>query len=319
MNKKLDLLMKPIENKESKPTGEDKKVGMDFSYFQENKVVLPIHGSNETIEPEEIKKKTTRKRSTSSINKANKDGLDDSIAYNEPYSKKYEETTNLLKTAIVQLDNNLMDMQTDIQQVRSSRTLKRKFDYLSMIQGNMGQFINTKVTALREINNTITKCNELELRRIKDLRLAENEKNDDKTIMDMYNAFISTPTSTGYQLGPSLQDITTSAPNIMPANMSGPDAGYQNYLNNLTPSQVLMMYEDDPDVQQVVMYDESTGARWFEIMNLRTNEVIKGADKHDQMFMEDTDLDLNNGIARNINLGESFPIIRVGKSIVNTY
>lgn len=319
MNKKLDLLMKPIENKESKSTGEDKKVGMDFSYFQENKVVLPIHGSNETIEPEEIKKKTTRKRSTSSINKANKDGLDDSIAYNEPYSKKYEETTNLLKTAIVQLDNNLMDMQTDIQQVRSSRTLKRKFDYLSMIQGNMGQFINTKVTALREINNTITKCNELELRRIKDLRLAENEKNDDKTIMDMYNAFISTPTSTGYQLGPSLQDITTSAPNIMPANMSGPDAGYQNYLNNLTPSQVLMMYEDDPDVQQVVMYDESTGARWFEIMNLRTNEVIKGADKHDQMFMEDTDLDLNNGIARNINLGESFPIIRVGKSIVNTY
>lgn len=300
----------------------EKKLGMDFSYFQENKVVLPTH-DDIPIEPEDVKKKTTRKRKTNgTINTDGSKANDlDATQSNEPYSKYYEETTAMLKGAIAQLDAGLMDLQTDIQQIRASRTLKRKYDYLSMMQGNMGQFINTKVSALREINNTITKCNDLELRRMKELKLSENAKDDDKTIMDMYNAFISMPTSTGMQLGPSLQNITTSAQSINTSliGSSSIDAGYNNYINNMSPSQVLMMYENDPDVQQVVMYDESTGARWFEIMNMRTGEVIANADKHGTIIMEDTDLDLANNIARNINIGESYPIVRVGKSVIDTY
>ena len=130
------------------------------------------------------------------------------------------------------------------------------------------------------------------------------------------------PTSTGMMpLGPSLQNISTSgAPGVnIVTNRGGADAGFDDYMSRMSPAQKLMMYEDDPDVKQVVMYDESSGSKWFEIMNVRTGEVIEGVNKHDMMFMEDTQLDLDNNIARNINIGESYPIIRVGKSVMNNY
>lgn len=294
----------------------DNKVSLDFSYFSNNEVTIPNHQIDSDTTDDT--KKKTRKRKTSS--KINTDGTKnddlDMLQTNEPYSKKYEETTEALKGAIVQLDMGLADMQNDIQQIRSSRTLKRKYDYLSMMQGNMGQFINNKISALREINNSITRCNDFELKRMKELKLSENAKDDDKTIMDMYNAFVSMPVSSGVQLGPAVQDISTIGRGV---NTSGIDDGFNSYMQNLSPAETLMMYENDPDVQQVVMYDEATGAKWFEIMNMRTGEIIKNADKHGNIIMEDTVLDLNNNIAKNINIGESYPIVRVGKSVVDTY
>lgn len=308
----------PVENKNT-----ENKVGMDFSYFLDNDVTLPMHIDDTSSTADEVKKKTTKKRKTST-RKINTDGTEKEelsmLHSNEPYSKKYEETTEALKAAIVQLDMGLNDMQTDIQQIRSSRTLKRKYDYLSMMQGNMGQFINNKISALREINNSITRCNDFELKRMKELKLTENAKDDDKAIMDMYNAFVSMPVSSGVQLGPPVQDISKMGRSINTSTgPNGSDPGFANYMSNMSPSEILMMYENDPDVQQVVMYDETTGAKWFEVMNTRTGEVIKNADKHGSIIMDDTVLDLNNNIAKNINIGESYPIVRVGKSVMDTY
>ena len=303
---------------EKEPPKKKDGMSLDFSYFENNEVTIPNHTVDPLDVKEEPKKKARKRKSTSKINTdgTGNDELD-ILQTNEPYSTKYEETTQALKGAIVQLDMGIADMQNDIQMIRSSRTLKRKYDYLSMMQGNMGQFINNKISALREINNTITKCNDFEFKRMKELKLAENSKDDDKAIMDMYNAFVSMPVSSGMQLGPAVNDI--SRVGTAPINTSGVDDGFNSYLQNMSPAEVLMMYENDPDVQQVVMYDESTGAKWFEVMNMRTGEVIKNADKHGSIIMEDTVLDLNNNIAKNINIGESYPIVRVGKSVIDTY
>lgn len=264
-----------------------------------------------------------KKKRTYTKRKINTDTGESSSNSNDvPYESKYEENTAMLKTAAMQADLALADLQNDIKQIRSSRTLKKKYDYLAMMQGTVGQFINTKITAVRELNNTITKCNELELRRARDLKMAEQQnQNDDKAIMDMYNAFIHTPVSSGMTLGGvSMQDLTTQNNiNINTSTGMDDESGFDNYMNTLNPAQKLMMYENDPDVKQVVMYDEGSGSRWFEIMNTRTGEVIQGADKHDMMFMEDTVLDLNNDIAKNLNLGETYPIVRVGNSVVNIY
>ena len=305
------ILVTPI-NKE--PVIDELEVNLDFGALEEG-IPLPIPG-----QPSEPVVEKEKKRKSSNNRRINTDtGNNDSSIETEPYADKYIETNAKLKEAITQIDINLNALQKDINQIRSSRTLKRKYDYISMLQGAMGQFIGTKVTAIRELNNTITKCNELELRRAKDLKTAEANQNDDKALMDMYNAFIHTPVSAGMTLGSNMQDISTNALPIINTAVGDDDIGYQNYMNNLNPSQKLMMYENDPDVQQVVMYDESTGAKWFEIMNVRTNQIIPGVDKHDMMFMEDTVLDLNNGIAKNLNLGETYPIITVGNSVINTY
>lgn len=316
MQKDLITLMVPIEKEKSEKSDTSGSINLNFGSLVNDGSVLPTIDESTQEEPKRKKKNNTRRK----INTDTGEESSSTFSETEPYTKQYVETTAKLKEAIAQVDMSLGELQSDVNLIRSSRTLKKKYDYIAMMQGTMGQFINTKVTALREINNTITKCNELELRRAKDLKMAESQQNDDKTIMDMYNAFIHTPVSTGMSLGPNMQDVSM---NNIPINTSyGNDAdeiGYQNYLNNLNPAQKLMMYENDPDVKQVVMYDESTGARWFEIMNMRTNEIIQGADKHDMMFMEDTVLDLNNDIAKNLNMGETYPIVRVGNSVVNNY
>lgn len=308
----LVRLIVPIEKQEQSDMS---AANLNFGTLVNNGDILPTVTQSAPEETNKRKKTTTRRKINTDTGER-----DSEFSENEPYAKQYAETTGKLKEAIAQVDMSLNELQSDVNQIRSSRTLKKKYDYLAMMEGTMGQFINTKVTALREINNTITKCNELELRRAKDLKMAETQQNDDKTIMDMYNAFIHTPVSSGMTLGANMQDIST---NNIPINTSyggdAEDVGYQNYMNNLNPAQKLMMYENDPDVKQVVMYDEASGARWFEIMNTRTNEIIPGADKHDMMFMEDTILDLNNDIAKNLNLGETYPIVRVGNSVVNNY
>lgn len=294
MNKKLDLKDTAISDSE----------GMTIAEVQEKASKKKRGGSTAGVIP----------------SKKNESSNDPD---NEPYSKKYEETTGMLRGAIMQVDATLAELQGDVRQIRASKTLKRKYDYLSMMQGTMGQFINTKVTALRELNNTITKCNEFEMKRAKELQaMKDAQANDDKAMMDLYNAFISMPTSTGMgPLGPSLQNISMSgAPGVNGIITSkGSEDGFTDYMSRMSPAQKLMMYEDDPDVKQVVMYDESSGSKWFEVMNTRTGEVIEGVNKHDMMFMEDTQLDLDNNIARNINIGESYPIIRVGKSVMNSY
>lgn len=312
------VLVTPLNNNNQQ--GVDFEVNLDFGDLMGDGEALPMPGQEGA--PDDKSQKTKKRRTTSASRINTSTGESNVSSDTEPYALKYSETDARLKESIAQIDMSLGLLQQDISQIRNSRTLKRKYDYLSMMQGTMGQFINTKVSAIRELNNTITKCNELELKRAKDLKAAEATKNDDKAIMDMYNAFIHTPVSSGMSLNPGMTDIPASSLSSLSSintAVNDDEVGYQNYMNNLSPSQKLMMYENDPDVQQVVMYDESTGARWFEIMNLRTNQVIPGADKHDMMFMEDTVLDLNNGIAKNLNLGETYPIITVGNSVINTY
>ena len=76
------------------------------------------------------------------------------------------------------------------------------------------------------------------LKRMKELKLSENAKDDDKTIMDMYNAFVSMPVSSGVQLGPAVQDISTMGRGV---NTSGIDDGFNNYMQNLSPAETFVI------------------------------------------------------------------------------
>ena len=40
---------------------------------------------------------------------------------------------------------------------------------------------------------------------------------------------------------------------------------------------------------------------------------------YDPMFMEDTTLDLDQGIARNLNLNETFPLIVINDGVTSNY
>ena len=250
---------------------------------------------------------------------------------NESYESKYIETNAILRSAIAQLDAGIIDIQQDIEDVRAAKTLRNKFNNLSLLQSNLGGYISNKIAAARELNNTIAKCNDMELKRYKEMKAsAAADQDDDQRIMEMYKAFVNVPAgNAGFSpiggtpstnvMGPSLSSMTLPSNNLIGAGIGSADVQYAQYLQNLTPSQNMMLLESDPNIQQVVVYNQETGARYFEVMNIATGEAVPNAEKHDAMFLEDVTIDLSNKVARNINLGETYPLVVVGKPLTNEY
>ena len=238
---------------------------------------------------------------------------------NEPYEKKYQETTNILRSAIVQLDSAMADLQSDIQDIRYSKTMRGKYQYLPNMQKSLSDMIANKISAARELNNTISKCNEFEMKRYKEIRAANaaSETDDDQRVMEMYKAFVSTPVS--QSPFPNVSQMAISESSTMPIQQIGQDDGFSNYVANLTPQQNMMHLESNPNIQQVVVYNQETGARYFDVIDMTTGQSIPNAEKHDTMFLEDTTIDLKNKVARNVNIGETYPLVIVGQPLMQEY
>lgn len=303
--------------------------GMNFDICKDISVPLDV----QEVQP---KQKSTTQRNTKKAASTGVVPADNKSGYSatEPYMNQYQETNSILKSAIIQIDMQLQDMQDDLSMLRHNRTLRNKYQQMSLIQGNMGNYIGNKIAAAKELNNTISKCNDLELRRAKELKDLDNQ-DDDKRIMDLYNAMISMPIggqagmmNSGFAtpLGPNTFEMTYAGnphaptPGVITSVDGGDDIGYQNYLNNKTSAQNMMSLDTNPNIQQVVVHNRSTGQSYFEIMDMNTMQPVPNTEKYDNSFLEDTHMDFINNVATNVNLGESYPIIQVGGDpILNEY
>lgn len=247
----------------------------------------------------------------------------------------YSQTTMMLHETVQQIDMLASEIKEELDNVRLSRTMRNKHNTMVGLATSLGKILDTKVSAITQINNSISKANDLDYKREKDRKASEaNAAADDRYIMDMYNAFIKNPMQNAPGaniLGPSMIDTTIiggSSPQstgiirsdigTMPENGIR-DAGYLNYLSNMTPEQNMMFYESNPNVKTVVVYDASTGNKFFQVMDISTKQVIPNVPVMDNRFMEDTFLDLKNRIAKNNNLHESYPIIVINEGITREY
>ena len=313
-----------VESKSSNGT----ITGMNFDMFKDVSVSLDMQNTESKTTSQRKKK-----QNIVSTGLVTEGSVDTKYSQNEPYMNKYQETNALLKTAITQLDIGLQDMQQDLHMLRSNKTLRNKYQQMSMVQKNVGDFLGNKINAIKELNSVISKCNDLELKRAKELKELENQ-DDDKRIMDLYNAMITMPVGgqTGMMngfstpLGPNTFEMTYAGnPNTMSHNVitsvdSSSDVGYERYIQNKTPAQNMMMLDSNPNIQQVVVHNRQTGQSYFEIMDMSTMRPVPNTDKYDNSFLEDTHMDFVNNIATNVNIGESYPIIQVGGDpILNEY
>ena len=241
----------------------------------------------------------------------------------------YGETNNLLHETLRQIDAVNGELVQEFNAVRHNRTLKNKYGILTGLSENIGSMISNRISTIKEINNCISKSNDMDYKKRKDIEAAKATMNDDKYISDIYQAFIQNPINTAPQyqmptIDPAIMGSGIVRANITTDMVNNPDqpimdAGYLNYIANMTPEQNLMRYENNPDVKQVVVYDAASGAKFFQIMNVRTGEVISNVPTYGQLIMEDTTLDLKTKIAKNININESFPIIVINDNIVSQY
>ena len=232
----------------------------------------------------------------------------------------YAQTTALLGDTLGQVDMLAGELKNEFDNVIGNRTLKNKYMILTNLSESMSQLLSTKTTIIREINNSITKAIDLDYKKEKDRLAAEGAANDDKYMMDLYNAFVnSSPFANGgntVQLGPSMANAAVASfdsgtgiirspidNNMKIANPGGiADVGYLNYLSRVTPEQNSMYMLDRPNVKTVIVYDKSNGNKFFEVMDMDTGQVIPNVSKPDNRFLEDTYIDLANGLGKNNNL-----------------
>ena len=254
-------------------------------------------------------------------------GSNTSDIENLPTSYTYEETTSMLHDTLGQIDAINSELVKEFEEVKHNRTMKNKYSTMVGLTENIGSLINNRIQVIKEINNSISKSNDLDYKKYKDMKAANAVVNDDKYVADLYQAYLNNPQS---QIPtPQLPPVDTSlyGSGIVRADVhsgdistSGPiDAGYMAYVANLTPEQNLMRYEDNPNVKQVVIYDASTGGKSFQVMDMSTGQVIPNVPVYDQMFMEDTTIDLKSKTAKNLNLKETFPVVVINEGVTSQY
>ena len=87
------------------------------------------------------------------------------------------------------------------------------------------------------------------------------------------------------------------------------DNAYQNFKSNMSPEVNRMILESTPNIKDVVVYDQATGNKYFDVIDVTTNQSVPNVPVRDAMFVEDCTIDTRNRIARNINLNETYPLI----------
>lgn len=299
----------------------DEDIGIDFAKMgKDDSMVIKAPSSTDEDKPKKTRRKSNTDQSRvvkTSNSKSSNNGL-------EPFEEKYKETNNMLREVIAQTNISMADINEDIRLLRSSKTIRNKYTYLSSLTDASASLLSNKLNAIKEMNNSISKAQDFEMKRAKDMHL-NDQVDDDKVVQDMFKAFVSSSSSNPYAaLGPSSYDMTVnngSVVGVLPPNTTQVDenAAYNNYVQNMSSTQHMIALENDPNVKQVVIWNKSTGAKSFEIMNMATGEILNNVEKHDIMFMEDTTIDERAGVARNIMLNETYPLIVLGDSSIDEY
>ena len=241
---------------------------------------------------------------------------------NQPYITTYADTTQQLKNTINGIDVMASQIEHDLQMVRASRTLKKKYDYICELTSAAGSLVSNRISALREINSAITNAHRLDQARMKQNKEIAGV-DDDKAIMDMYNAFVNTPVGTMQALPPgfSIPASALNGPNGLAINRNGmtEDQMYDNFVQNPSPEMSAIRMEMNPNIKTVVVYNQETQEKYFDIVDVSTGQSVPGIERPSDRLLARMDINLRDGIARNIDANLSYDLVIVGNRRIDEY
>lgn len=277
-------------------------------------------------------------------NKIKKDSIE------KQYEKGYSDTGKMLYGAIIQADNMYSDIGLELDKYRTNMRYggKLRSQTMSNYMETQVSLINTKVQAIRELNNIRNKINDLVLKKEQFMK-STGEENSDKAVTDAYYALVNStryglPTvtqpiapmsiNTGINLRgqavntsvinqpsmDSLDGIVTdnnTSSNYVIANNNTEDQQFDNYKQNMTNIQRSMIAEKDPNIQTVVIYDQSTGNKYFDVIDVRSGRSVTGIAKPAEFLLDNMRIDFNSGTAFNSNANMSFPLVLVGAKVMD--
>ena len=80
-----------------------------------------------------------------------------------------------------------------------------------------------------------------------------------------------------------------------------------------------MIHDNNPDIEEVIVYDQATGAKYFQWMNTKTNEIIPNMPIDDNILLEDFVIDPRTRIAKNINLNMIKKVVYLNEGKFDQY
>ena len=256
----------------------------------------------------------------------------------------YAPQAAMLFSTIQQTDYLYGSINEELQKYKDNRNYggkTRAMNMSSLLSSQVG-VINAKTNIVRELNNIRSRIND-SIMKNNQLMKDTKEDNADKAVMDAYYALVNAPQyglnsnisplspssiNTGVNLSgqaiPSMNintGIVTSddtTPQLPPGmGNNSVDTSFQNYLQNLTPIQQRMILEKDPNVKTVVVYNQSTGHKYFDIVNVSTGQSIAGAQRPAEFLLDDMRVDFRTGTATNSNANMTFPLVVTGNRAID--
>ena len=277
-------------------------------------IAVPVDNSAPATTKKTSKKKKKEETETTSIVPVIPETSMSYIQQNIPYATAYQDTNKQLDESIMQLNALGGEVVTELQAVRSSKTLRNKYNIINDMTMTATTIINAKISAIKEKNKTINDINHLELARLKELKTKTNEEDDNVRIANMYDAFINTPIGVGpSMLGPSVQDIVIPSgnPTLSHVPIGDDQAMWEQSLN---PAENRMVLEARGSIETVVMYDDTTGNRWFEVLDKNTHQPVPNVEKPDASYIYELDINIRGGFAKDSNRNTTYPLIVVHSS-----
>ena len=276
----------------------------------DNKKIVLDTSHNPTAEEKAIKKR--KQSSPVSVNGEIVNNNGDPVA-DADYARSYEETNSLIKSAIYQADELSSEIKKDIEDVRSSKTIKNKYTYITNLTASASSLLMTKIGAIKELNSSINNVHRLNLDRMKALKLDQKEEvNDERRMLDIYSAFVNAPVGAYTPTAPTLQDLNLGVNGTNPSAVGVEMVNPQNQGGPLTPEQNRMRMEANVNVQTVVKFNQATGQRYFDVIDKSTGVSIPNYPRPDAFLLEDTTIDVHSGIARNRNINTVWPLVVEG-------
>lgn len=245
------------------------------------------------------------------------------IQQNIPYTQLFTDTNSQLDETINTLNILGSQVVTEMQTIGQSKTLRNKYPLFNEYAQTATTIATAKIAAIKEKNSTATQAARFELDRMKSIKSNANEEDDNTRIANLYNAFINTPVGVGHQLAPSMQDMilggnTPAGPGFMSQSI-GMDST-QAWQQSLDPAGQRMLLEAQGAIETVVMYDQSSGNRWYEVVDKNTRQPISGVEKPDNSTAYDLDINVRQGFAKDPNRGITYPLVVLqGNDTMNAY
>lgn len=253
--------------------------------------------------------------------------------------KKYEAQVAMIADVVTQTNQMISELNSELQKYQEKPGYGGKSRNLAInnLHNTRLGLLNTKLTAARDLTYLRNKINDLVMQ---DRKMSKDEGLDDtgdKAVMDAYYALVNASKYGLPQIAPPLHPasintgvnlqgapintatIGSSAP-IIPADGSAPIVPAVNQYGltpGMNPIQQKMILEKNPNVKTVVVYNQSTGSKRFDIVDVSTGMSIPGVQRPAPFLLDDMKPDIRNGIAANSNVNMVFPLVIEGTRAVD--